>query len=106
MEIYNVDVPEMEKQRYDLIKNSGKYLEINILIGVENEDMGDGLVSKAPVISTHMCKCGSQEVGCLYVTLGELMKSLEKKYPMECYIAKLSMRVDNLGAIDNSDEEE
>lgn len=106
MEMYNVDIPEMEKQRYNCIKNSGKYLEMNILIGAENEDLGDGLVSKAPVISTHMCKCGSQEVGCLYVTLNELMKSLEKRYPMECCIAKLAMHVDDLGAVDNSNEEE
>lgn len=106
MEIYNVDVPEMEKQRYDYIKNSGKYLETNILIGVENEDLGNGLVSNAPVISTHMCNCGSKEISCLYVTLNELIKSLEKKHPVECCAAKLFMHVNNLGVVDSSDEEE
>ena len=34
MEFDEVDVNEMEKQRYEHIKKSGRYTELNVLIGV------------------------------------------------------------------------
>ena len=49
----NIEDIDMEKRRYAKIKASGEYLELNIIIGVEDdEDLGKGLVSKSPVICT------------------------------------------------------
>lgn len=106
MEFHSVDVSEMEKQRYEAIKRSGEYMELNILIGAESDDLGGGLVSKTPVVSTHINNCGPQEIGCMYMTLRQLMKSMEKKYPKECYISKLAMQVEDMGSVDCSDKEE
>ena len=106
MEFHSVDIPEMKKQRYETIKRSGEYIELNILIGTESDDLGGGLVSKAPVVSTHINNCGPQEIGCMYMTLQQLIKSMEKKYPTECYLSKLAMRVEDMGSIDCSDKEE
>lgn len=106
MEFHSVDVSEMEKQRYEAIKRSGEYMELNILIGAESDDLGGGLVSKTPVVSTHINNCGPQEIGCMYMTLREIIKSMEKKYPMECYVSKLAIRVEDMGSVDCSDKEE
>lgn len=106
MEFHSIDIPEMEKQRYESIKKSGEYMELNVLIGAESNDLGGGLVSKAPVITTHINNCGPQEIGCMYMTLREIIKSMEKKYPTECYVSKLAMRVEDVGEIPYSDKEE
>lgn len=106
MEFHSVNIPEMEKQRYEAIKKSGEYIELNVLIGTESDDLGEGLVSKAPIVSTHLHGCGPQEIGCMYVTLQQVLKTLEKKYPAECYVSKLAMRVEDMGSIQLTDEEE
>lgn len=93
-----IDIHESEKQRYKAIKKTGNYMEVNILIGAESEDMGDGLIAKAPIVSTEICNCGAQEIGCVYMTLIELAKTLEKKYPSACFTAKLAMSVENMGS--------
>lgn len=38
MEFHSIDIPEMEKQRYQAIKRTGEYIELNILIGTEDDD--------------------------------------------------------------------
>lgn len=106
MEFSRIDISEMEKQRYEAIKKSGEYMELNVLIGVESEDLGGGLVSKAPVISTHINNCGPQEIGCMYMTLKEIIKSLEKKYPTECFVSKMAMRVEDIGSTEYLDKDE
>lgn len=93
-----MDMHELEEQRYKAIKKTGEYMEVNILIGTENEDMGDGLIAKAPIVSTKICNCGTQEIGCVYMTLKELAKTLEKKYPSACFAAKLAMSVEDMGS--------
>lgn len=95
MEFDHIDIKEMERQRYESIKNSGEYLEFNVLIGVENEKTNqDGVVCKLPVVSTCGIHCGSEEISCLYMTLKAYTKHLEENYPSECFAAKLSMTVE------------
>lgn len=93
-----IDMQALEEQRYKAIKKTGEYMEVKILVGTENENVGDGLVAKAPIVSTEMCNCGAQEVGCVYMTLQELAKALEKKYPSACFAAKLAMSVEDMGS--------
>ena len=95
----NLNIPRMEQQRYEKIKKSGKYMELDVLIGSDNEDLGDGFIVKSPVVSTTIKGVGAKEVGCMYMTLHELIKSLEKEFPLECFVAKLSMRAEHDGAV-------
>ena len=93
----NLNIPRMEQQRYEKIKKSNKYMELDVLIGGEDEDLGDGFVAKSPVISTTIKGVGPKEVGCMYMTLHELIKSLEKEFPSACFAAKVCMRTENDG---------
>ena len=95
----DLNIPRMEQQRYEKIKKSGKYMELDVLIGSDNEDLGDGFIVKSPVVSTTIKGVGAKEVGCMYMTLHELIKSLEKEFPSECFVAKLSMRAEHDGAV-------
>ena len=93
----NLNIPRMEQQRYEKIKKSNKYMELDVLIGSDDEDLGDGLVAKSPVVSTTIKGVGPKEVGCMYMTLHELIKSLEKEFPSACFAAKVCMRTENDG---------
>lgn len=93
----NLNIPRMEQQRYEKIKKSGRYMELDVLIGSDDEDLGDGLVAKSPVVSTTIKGVGPKEVGCMYMTLHELIKSLEKEFPSACFAAKVCMRTENDG---------
>lgn len=93
----NLNIPRMEQQRYEKIKKSNRYMELDVLIGGEDEDLGDGLIAKSPVISTTIKGVGPKEVGCMYMTLHELIKSLEKEFPSACFAAKVCMRTENDG---------
>ena len=95
----NLNIPRMEQQRYEKIKKSNRYMELDVLIGSDNEDLGDGFIVKSPVVSTTIKGVGAKEVGCMYMTLHELIKSLEKEFPSECFVAKLSMRAEHDGAV-------
>ena len=95
----NLNIPRMEQQRYEKIKKSGKYIELDVLIGSDDEDLGDGFIVKSPVVSTTIKGVGAKEVGCMYMTLHELIKSLEKEFPSECFVAKLSMRAEHDEAV-------
>ena len=104
MEFHSIDIPGMEKQRYKAIKRTGEYVELNILIGTEEDDIS----TKSPVVTTCMHGCGPKEVACLYTTLQAVSNMLEEKYPFECFLAKMGMRVENMGSVDSSldDDEE
>ena len=58
----NLNIPRMEQQRYEKIKKSGKYMELDVLIGSDDEDLGDGFIAKSPVISTTIKGVGAKEV--------------------------------------------
>lgn len=97
----DVNMEELERQRYDAIKKTGQYLELNILIGAENEDENEDTTHKFPVVTTTMCHCGSREISCLYATIRAFLNSFEKKYPLECLAVKLGIvDVDDLGSIE------
>lgn len=85
-----IDIQGLEKQRYDAIKKTGKYLEFNVLIGTEDEDIGEG-VGRTPVITTDLHGCGSEEISFLYATLQNMLVSLSKQYPVECFMAQIGM---------------
>lgn len=93
----NLNIPRIEPQRYEKIKKSNKYMELDVLIGGEDEKLGGGLICKTPVVSTTIKGVGPKEVGCMYMTLSELLKSLEEEFPSECFAAKLCMRTENDG---------
>ena len=95
----DVDANELERQRYDAIKKSGEYLELKILIGTE-KDSYKNHEGKAPVISTHMHGCGSEEIGSLYIILKSMIDHYKKKYPVACLLADLTMDCKNLGTIE------
>lgn len=97
MKFEGIDIAEMERQRYESIKRSGKYLELRVLIGADDEELGGGMVSKIPVVQTESIHCGPKEMGCLYMTLRSYLEQLEKDYPTECFTAKLAMRVEDTG---------
>lgn len=97
MRFDGMSIPEMEKQRYKKIKESNEYLEFNVLIGVKEEDMGNGRVIKSPVVSTAGRNCGAKEIGCLYMTLKAYMEQLRTDYPIECFVAEMAMHVEDAG---------
>lgn len=99
MELNDINIPEMEKQRYEAIKRTNKYLEMKILIGAENDKSECGMVSKTPVVKTDMHNCSSQEISFLYITLQSIIKSLEERYPKECLISKLTMEAQHMGSV-------
>ena len=90
----DLNIPRMEQQRYEKIKKSNRYMEVNVLIGSEDEELGGGLICKTPVVSTTIKGVGPKEIGCMYMTLSELLKSLEEEFPSECFAAKLCMRTE------------
>ena len=93
----DLNIPRMEQQRYEKIKKSNRYMEVNVLIGSEDEELGGGLTCKTPVVSTTIKGVGPKEVGCMYMTLHELIKSLEEEFPSACFAAKVCMRTENDG---------
>lgn len=98
---YNGDKKELrdEVERYEKIKKSNKYLELTILIG-GNPEMGpDGKEGIAPIVSTTAIGIGAKEIGCMYITLRNLIDEYENNYPIECIAAKKCMDIQNLGTI-------
>lgn len=94
----NIEDIDIEKRRYAKIKASGEYLELNIIIGVEDdEDLGEGCVSKSPIVYTVGRNYGPKEIGCLYMTLKSHMNKLKEDYPTECFVAEMAMHVENIG---------
>ena len=95
---YDIDIQGMEQQRYDTIKKSGKYLELNVLIGTEKQihNEKEGTI---PVISMEMRQCGPTEVSRLYSILHEVIKQLEQEYPAECIYAALKMNTTTVNHI-------
>lgn len=105
---FKIDMCEMEKQRYDRIKKSGSYMELDILISGETEKF-DGHTGKMPVVTTCMHGCGPEEVANMYVVLKNMMEYYEKEYPVECALANLTMKCNHMGSVDqplNNDKEE
>lgn len=97
MKFSHMDLAEMERQRYKSIKESKKYLELDILIGAEDEDIGEGQMSKIPIVSTIARNIGAKEVGCLYMTLKSYLKHMMEEYPDECIAADMAMEVQEVG---------
>lgn len=97
MNFDHIDINEMERQRYNAIKKTGEYLELNILIGA-GKDRVDGCDCKMPVVTTTMSKVGPEEVGCLYATLKQVIQYYEKHYPLECLLSKMGMSVEDMGS--------
>lgn len=102
---FNVDVEEMEKQRYKAIKEKGEYIEVDILIGTDNDEL-DGHIGKIPVVNLKLHDCGAKEIGCMYLTLQSLIEQFEEEFPVECALGKLSMNSHIIGDIDMKHKEE
>lgn len=105
---FNIDINEMEQQRYNHIKKSGHYLELDVLIGA-NDDEHNGKTEKMPVVTTCIHGCGSSEISALYMILGLLRDHLEEEYPMECLMANIGMKSQFMGSVESKiphDEED
>lgn len=95
---FNIDINEMEQQRYDAIKKSGHYLELDILIGSEDEKY-DGHTGKMPVVTTCMHGCEAKDISAMYMILGLIREHFEEEYPMECLMANIGMSAQHMGTI-------
>ena len=95
----NVDIDGMEQQRYDAIKKSGKYLELDILIGADKEKDEHGNTVKMPVVTSVMHRIGSEEIANLYTILTQLKTYYEKEYPIECLLAGLTTNCSRMNCI-------
>lgn len=95
---FDVEVNKLEQKRYDEIKKSGRYLELDVLIGAESEEY-KGRTGKMPVVTTCMHGCKSSEISALYMILGMIREHLEDEYPMECIMADIGMSAEHLGVI-------
>lgn len=95
---YNIDVSEMERQRYHEIKSKGEYIEVNILIGTERDNF-KGHNGKMPVVTTTLHGCGKEEISCMYLTLKALAKQFEEDYPIECMMGEMLMNTESMGTI-------
>jgi hypothetical protein len=102
---FNTIEDEMERRRYNAIKKSGKYIELNILIGVEKEKF-DGHTGKLPVVTTYARGCGPEEIANMYLVLKSMVEYYEQEYPAECLLASLTMTSNNMGTIDRPIDEE
>lgn len=106
---FNIDAAEMERQRYKAIKEKGKYIEVNILIGTEKDNY-EGRTGRMPVVTTKMHDCGAEEIACMYLTLKALTNQFEDNYPMECAMGTLLMNTHDIGSIkkefDENEEED
>lgn len=101
-----IDIEEMERQRYNSIKKSDKYLELNILIGEEKEEFENGHKGRVPVVKTTMIHCSTEVIMALYSTLQSLINHYEEKYPVECFLAKHIAEASYIGEFDNSSKDE
>lgn len=84
----------MEKQRYNNIKATGKWLELNILVGGESVEDEDGHSCVIPVVGMEGHHCGSKEIACLYLTVKQMLEELQHDYPGECLAAEMSAKVE------------
>lgn len=88
MEFKSENISEMERQRYNYIKEKGEYLEFNVLIDASTEDK---LSNSMPVVSTCMHNCGPLDVANLYAVLKSYMDHLQKEYPIECLFSEVAI---------------
>lgn len=62
---FSIDINEMEQQRYNAIKRKGEYVELDILIGVDDNEF-KGHTGKMPVVTTQIHGAGPTEMACMY----------------------------------------
>ena len=105
---YDVDINEMERQRYNTIKKNGKYIEVNILVGAEDDVTYKGHKGRMPVIHTEMHNCSSKDISCMYLSLKTLLDDFKEDYPKECLLGEIMFNCHDLSSVnlDTNDEEE
>lgn len=112
-DIFEVDFEELQKQRADEIRNSGNYVEFNVLIGTENDEVEKELEEKGiagcriPVIQTAVKgDAGSQEIAHLYITLRQFINDLIENYPAECIYGESAITASLTHIKKDTEEEE
>ena len=110
MEFNDLDIEDLERQRYDSIKRSGKYLELNILIGTEDDEF-DATIGRVPVIATKARHISSEEIACMYITLKALVRKFEQEYPEDCALGLMKFNAGDMKSFtkfdsSNDDKEE
>lgn len=107
-DVNDIDMKELERQRYDAIKKAGKYIEVDILIGAK-ENTKDTPTSIRPVITTTLHGAKPTEIGAMYIMLKEMAEHFQENYPMECLLALMTTKSRTLGTaeydIDDKDDD-
>ena len=100
-----VDINAFEAARYQEILNSGKYAELKILVGTEEESFEDrtGIM---PCVRLDLHNASSETVGILYSSLMSFSEHLKKEYPLECLVAELSHDVKEVGSYEVTPRED
>ena len=84
----------MEKQRYDAIKASNEYYELNILVGADKVKCEDGATCNVPVVRLEGKNCDEVMIACMYLSIKSMLEELRKEYPAECLAADISAHVE------------
>ena len=84
----------LEQQRYDAIKATGEWVELNILIGTETIKDSNERDCRIPVIRFEGHECGPKEIACMYLSIKSMLDELKQEYPEECLAAELSAYVE------------
>lgn len=104
------DTEKTEMQRYEEIKSTGEYLELNIIIGKQDILLPNGHRGKKPVIINNLRNIGSNEIGCMYTILAGLINYYEKEYPLESLVARQLLNTSDVSSIvtpiEDDDEED
>ena len=78
-----------EEIRAKKIKESGNYLELNILVPSERVEDEDETIHREPVSHIEGKNYGAAEITCMYMTLKELLDYFIENYPRECLEGEL-----------------
>ena len=92
-----IDVNEFENARYQEILNSGKYVELKILVGTKKETF-EGKTGILPCVRMELHNANPETIGILYATLESFKNHLEEEYPLECIASKLLHNTKEVGA--------
>ena len=74
-----ININELERQKAESIKNTGKYIEINLLIGEKDE---------MPIAGIEIKHIGLLEIAMAIQSLQEIEQSLLQRYPIVKEILK------------------
>lgn len=94
-----IDVNAFEEARYQEILDSGKYIELKILVGTKKEQLG-GTNGIIPCVRMELHNANPETIGVLYSSIKLFAEHLEEEYPLECMLSKLTHKTKEIGKWD------